>query len=79
MNPLEQRLEAYLSQHENTGVEPVGELTSINQSLDRIGVPRTYPGSDTPCTTRERVNALVQLCILRGFVWQDSDTLEEVF
>lgn len=56
------------------------ELVSINNLLDAVNVPRDYPDSEVPCSTRERVRALVNLCLMRGTVWSDGDSLEtEVF
>ena len=72
----EQRIDEYLVGLETAGPTPVCELTAINNLLDVLNIPRTYPDSQIPNTTRERVNMLVQYCVARGIEWHYTD---EVF
>lgn len=74
----EQIIDEHLREQE-TAVQPDNQLASIDVALDLLNVPRTYPDSPIPCSTRERVRALVYLCQLRGVTWQDSDKFEEVY
>ena len=76
MNTTAQQIDEHLKDQETAVAAPVCELAAINNLLDTLGIPRDYPGSNIPHSTKERVNMLVQYCVMQGIVWH---RVEEVF
>ncbi len=76
MNVTAQQIDEHLQEVETAVTAPVCELTAINGLLDVLNIPRDYPGSNVPHSTKERVSMLVQYCVMRGIEWHK---VEEVF
>lgn len=76
MNAVAQRINEHLDEIDAAPAGPVCELSAINSLLDVLNIPRDYPGSTTPHSTKERVSMLVQYCVMQGIVWHK---VEEVF
>lgn len=76
MNVTTQRIDEHLNEVATTVPGPACELAAINSLLDALSIPRDYPGSNAPHSTKERVSMLVHYCVMRGIVWHK---VEEVF
>lgn len=76
MNVTAQRIDEHLTELDAAPTGPVCELAAINSLLDVLNIPRDYPGSDIPHSTKERVSMLVHYCLSQGIEWHK---VEEVF
>jgi hypothetical protein len=76
MNATAQRIDDHLNDIDAAPAAPVCELSVINSLLDVLNIPRDYPGSNVPHSTKERVSMLVYYCVMQGIEWHK---VEEVF
>lgn len=76
MSMAEQQIDAHLHEVDAAQPAPACELAAINNLLDVLNIPRDYPGSNVPHSTKERVSMLVHYCVMQGITWHRT---EEVF